>query len=53
MHERYRIGSSLEMILKNAEAYRQNQRKNDWIQTIRFEYNRDDIESRSMHEIID
>ena len=52
-HEKYRRGSSLEKILKNALAFRQNNKKNDWIQTIRFEYNKDDLNTKKMFNIID
>ena len=53
MHSRYRIGSNLQDILDNASSYRSNLRKNDWIQTIRFQYNQEDLKSNAMHSIID
>lgn len=53
IHSRYRIGSNLQNILDNASSYRLNLRKNDWIQTIRFQYNQEDLQSNEMHLIID
>lgn len=52
VHEKYRIGSSLQMILNNASAYRKKCKKNDWIQIIRFEYNKEDLKTPAMHKII-
>lgn len=41
LHSKYRVGSDLNKILKNAEAYR-SVKKNDYCQFIRFIYNKDD-----------
>ncbi len=51
LHEKYRVGSNLQQILNNAEAFRKNNKKNDWIQHIRFEYNAEDRESENMKKI--
>lgn len=53
LHEKYRVGSSLDQILKHAAAYRKAGKDNDVIQTIRFEYNKDDLASPEMKKIID
>lgn len=45
LHSKYRIGSSLEKILNNANAYRSAGKNNDYCQFIRFEYNKDDEEN--------
>lgn len=46
LHEIYRIKSSLENILKNAESFRASSRfQNDILQYIRFEYNKDDVDN--------
>jgi MoaA/NifB/PqqE/SkfB family radical SAM enzyme len=52
LHEKYRVGSSLQQILDHADAYRKNGKKNDWIQHIRFEYNDEDLKSKGMQDII-
>lgn len=52
MHEKYRVGSSLDEILRHSRAYRKNNKKNDAIQTIRFEYNEKDLESPEFAKII-
>lgn len=52
LHEKYRKNSNLQQILSNAQAYRKNDRHNDWAQLIRFEYNKDDINSQNMRSII-
>lgn len=52
LHAKYRIGSNLKQILDNASAYRTNNKRNDWIQTIRFEYNKTDLNSNNMYDII-
>jgi len=44
LHEKYRVGSSLEKILKNAEAVR-SVKPIDYCQFIRFIYNKDDEEN--------
>lgn len=51
LHERYRVGSDLAQILRNAAAFRLNGKRNDWIQHIRFQYNADDRESPNMKAI--
>jgi organic radical activating enzyme len=53
MHEKYRVGSDLQEILDHAAAFRKNNKRNDWIQTIRFEYNQDDLISSEMQLIYD
>lgn len=53
MHEKYRVGSSLDEILRHARAYRKAGKNNDMIQTIRFDYNKEDLESVQMKELID
>ena len=54
LHAKYRIGSSLDKILQNAEAFRQGSgdKKNDLIQHILFEYNKEDFVSDRMQDII-
>jgi MoaA/NifB/PqqE/SkfB family radical SAM enzyme len=52
LHEKYRVGSSLDEILRHATAYRKAGKNNDWIQHIRFEYNKEDLESEAMQDII-
>lgn len=42
LHEKYRVNSSLEQIMKNVKAY-QRSNDNDFGQIIRFEYNKEDI----------
>lgn len=51
LHERYRVGSDLAQIMRNAAAFRESGRQNDWIQHIRFQYNAVDRESPGMKEI--
>lgn len=51
LHEMYRVGSDLQQILRNAAAFRGNERKNDWIQHIRFQYNAEDRDSDDMRSI--
>lgn len=52
-HEKYRKGSSLQQILDNANAYRSaTSNKNDWIQFIRFEYNKQELSLPTMKHII-
>lgn len=45
LHEIYRVGSSLDKILKNANAYRSSGKTNDYCQFIKFEYNAHDEEN--------
>jgi len=52
LHEKYRVGSSLDEILRHAEAYRSEGKTNDYIQHILFKYNKADLEN-NMPEIID
>jgi MoaA/NifB/PqqE/SkfB family radical SAM enzyme len=40
LHEKYRIGSDLQKLLNNAKAFRK--KGNDYLQFIRFEYNKDE-----------
>jgi wyosine [tRNA(Phe)-imidazoG37] synthetase (radical SAM superfamily) len=51
LHEKYRVGSSLQEILDHAEAYRQSGKTNDYIQHILFEYNKEDL-ATGMHNIL-
>jgi MoaA/NifB/PqqE/SkfB family radical SAM enzyme len=45
LHEKYRVGSDLQQLLKNHEAFKSGMRyKNDVLQYIRFEYNYKDYE---------
>ena len=53
LHEKYRVGSSLQEILNHAAAFRKNGLSNDWVQHIRFEYNAEDRESIAMKSIFD
>ncbi len=43
LHERYRVGSSLDIVLRNSQAFI-NENKNDYMQYLRFEYNRYDAD---------
>jgi MoaA/NifB/PqqE/SkfB family radical SAM enzyme len=52
LHETYRVGSNLQQILNNAEAYRKSGKTNDYIQHILFEYNQEDLKSEAMQNII-
>ena len=53
LHEMYRVGSSLQQILDNHQAFiSTNSDGIDHIQHIMFEYNRKDFESEGMKEII-
>jgi len=52
LHEKYRVGSDLQEILDHADAYRKAGKKNDWIQHIRFDYNKEDLKSEAMQSII-
>lgn len=45
LHEKYRVGSNLQQMLKNAMAFRKNNPyNNDWIQHIKFNYNAEDFD---------
>ena len=49
LHEKYRVGSSLEKVLKNAHAFKKdNPNKNDQMQYIMFEYNKHEPMSKIM-----
>jgi len=53
LHETYRVGCSLENLLENARAFRKaNPYGVDYIQHIEFGYNKEDIESPRMKEIM-
>ena len=53
LHEKYRIGSKLENVLKNANYFKEtNKSKSDWMQYIIFEYNEDDAESKETQDIL-
>lgn len=53
LHEKYRVGSSLEEILRHHEAFiSTNKHGIDAIQHIMFEYNREDFDSQAMQDII-
>ena len=51
LHEKYRKGSNLQQILNNARAFK-NTYKNDWIQFIRFEYNKNELNNKNMLMIL-
>ena len=51
LHEKYRIGSNLQEILTNAEAFRSDT-KNDILQFIRFEYNRHSLNTKALEDIV-
>lgn len=49
LHSKYRVGSNLETVLRNAKAFRiDNPYKNDYMQYIKFEYNKTDNINRIM-----
>lgn len=52
LHEKYRVGSNLKQILDHAAAYRESGKTNDYIQHILFEYNKEDLKSEAMQNII-
>ena len=53
LHQKYRVGSKLENVLANANAFKQtNKSKSDWMQYIIFEYNEKDAESKETHDIL-
>lgn len=53
LHEKYRVGSSLEKILRNHKAFKEACPHDiDYIQHICFDYNKEDFESEEMKEII-
>lgn len=53
LHSKYRIGSKLETVLKNADYFKQtNKSKSDWMQYIIFEYNEEDAESKEAKDLL-
>lgn len=53
LHEKYRVGSSLKKVLENHAAFKAAcPYPIDYVQHIRFDYNRDDFESPAMKEIM-
>jgi hypothetical protein len=52
LHAKYRVGSDLQQILDHAAAYRSTGKTNDYIQHILFEYNKEDLASQGMQDII-
>ena len=53
LHETYRVGTSLDKILKNANAYRiSSDNNNDYAQCIRFDYNDNDFNSDEFKEMV-
>jgi len=53
LHEKYRVGSSLKKVLDNHQAFKAACPYDiDYVQHIRFEYNREDFESPAMKEIL-
>ncbi|MDD0854370.1 radical SAM protein [Halobacteriovorax sp. GB3] len=52
LHEKYRVNSSLEKILNNHRAFKNNcEHPIDTLQHIKFEYNSEDFESKEMQAI--
>ncbi len=51
LHETYRVNCSLEKLLENAKSFK-NKNKNDYVQHILFDYNKDDLKSKEMQNII-
>lgn len=53
LHEKYRVGSSLEKVLSSADSFRKyNITKNDRLQYILFEYNKNDFNSPDYKNIL-
>lgn len=53
LHEKYRVGSSLKKVLENHKAFKEAcPYPVDYVQHIRFDYNREDFESPAMKEIM-
>lgn len=53
LHEKYRVGSSLKKVLDNHRAFKAACPYDiDYVQHIRFEYNREDFETPAMKEIL-
>lgn len=53
LHSKYRVGSKLQDVLNNSEAFKKFYRfKNDYIQHIKFNYNEEDFETNAMQSII-
>ena len=51
LHAKYRVGSDLNQLLKNAMAFK-NKNNNDCCQHILFEYNKDDLRNGNMNKIL-
>ena len=51
LHEKYRAGTNLQKILKNARYFR-SKNKNDYAQCIRFSYNDDDFNSERFNDMV-
>jgi len=51
LHEIYREGTRLDSILRNANAFR-GDNKNDYAQCIRFSYNSEDFESNAFKDVV-
>lgn len=52
LHEKYRVNSKLDKVLKNALAFRKNNPyKNDYLTYIRFNYNKHDAETPKVEKI--
>ena len=53
LHEKYRKGSNLNKLLDNAQSFKDTYKyKNDYIQHIKFNYNKEDFHSEAMQNII-
>ncbi len=52
VHEKYRVGSNLQEIINNANVFR-SEKKNDILQFIRLEYNRDELNTEEFKAILD
>jgi MoaA/NifB/PqqE/SkfB family radical SAM enzyme len=51
LHNTYRKGTNLKNILRNAKAFRSDN-KNDYAQCIRFKYNSDDFDSKQFKDMV-
>ena len=52
LHSKYRVGTSLDRILKNAETLRL-EKPIDYAQIIRFKYNSDDLDSKKFKKLVE